>query len=44
MAIDKKWVEKWTDAINSDESCQNNGRQFNDAITFSLGDLSLIHI
>ena len=38
MAIDKKWVDRWADAINSDESCQNNGRQFNDAITFSLGD------
>ena len=38
MLIDKEWVEGWVDAINGDDSCQNNGRQFSDSITLSIGD------
>ena len=38
MLIDKEWVEGWVDAINGDDSCQNNGRQFSDSITLAIGD------
>ena len=37
MLIDKEWV-KAVDAINGDECCQNNGRQFSDSITLAIGD------
>ena len=38
MALDQKWIDRWVAGINNDESCQNSGRQFNDSVTFSIGD------
>ena len=38
MSIDEEWIERWVETINKDESCHNNGRKFNDSLTFSFGN------
>jgi len=37
MQINSNWVDNWVAGINDDPGCQNNGRKFNDSVTFVLG-------
>ena len=39
MRIGDNFLDKWVEAINNDNGCKLNGRGFNEAITFEIGNV-----
>ncbi|MFT4562507.1 MAG: hypothetical protein ACI9BW_002253, partial [Gammaproteobacteria bacterium] len=37
MAIDRPWIDRWIESINSDSASHNTGRDFNDSFTLDIG-------
>ena len=36
MAIDRTWIDRWIESINSDSASNNTGRDFNDSFTLDI--------